>query len=246
MKGGYLKGFFLLLRWQYLRQRQLVPLLAAVQVFLAVGVVYGLSYLIPHIDPSTALYLTTGAPTLTLILIGLSVVPGEVTVSRLSGHYEYVAALPVGRLAPPLAEVAFWLLSALPGMVISLLVAALRFHLHLNISPVIVPAVLLVALTASAAGYTLAAVLKPQIVQQLTSFLSVLLLLFSPINFPISRLPGWLQAVQRGLPIKYMADLIRYSLTGRLASGLGLTLAVLGVWCAGSLALTARVSLRRQ
>ena len=245
MTAGYTRGFFLLLRWQYLRQRQLVPILAAVQVFLAVGVVYGLSYLIPHIDTNTALYLTTGAPTLTLILIGLSVVPGEVTLSRLSGHYEYVTALPVGRLAPPLADVTFWLVSALPGMVISLVVAGLRFHLHLKISPVVVPAVLLVAMTASAAGYAMAAVLKPQIVQQMTSFLSVLLLLFSPINFPISRLPGWLQVVQRGLPVKYMADLIRYSLTGRFASGIGLTVAVLALWCAGSLVLTARVALRR-
>lgn len=242
-----IEGFVHLLRWQYLRHRQTVAFIVAVQLFLAVGIVYGLAYLVPHIDPSTALYLSTGAPTLTLLILGITVVPSEVAQDKISGQYEYVSALPVGRLAQPLAGITFWVLASIPGMALSLVVASIRFHFHLHISWLVLPAIILVSLTAAAVGYAMAAVLQPQLVQQLTSFLSVLLLLFSPVNFPIGRLPLWLQDVHRVLPIRYMADLVRYTLTGQQAGGSrpALAFAVVGAWCAGALLATSRVAVSR-
>lgn len=239
------EGLIQLIRWQWLRQRSLVLMIVLIQLFLAVGVVYGLAYLLPHIDPSTALYLSTGAPTLTLLILGLTVVPGEVSRDKMSGHHDYILALPVGRLAPPLAVIAFWLVSSVPGMVLSLVIASIRFHFHIDLSWMVVPAIVLVALTASAVGYALSALLRPQVVQQLTSFLSVLLLLFSPINFPASRLPHWLQDLHAALPIRYMADLVRYSLTGHHEIGPGLSFLVVGAWCAAALAVTSRAALSR-
>jgi ABC-2 type transport system permease protein len=240
------KGFLLLLRWQYLRQRQVAVLVAAVQVFIAVGVVYGLSYLEPHIDAASATYLATGAPTLTLLVLGLNVVPSEVAQSRLTGHYEYVAALPVSRLAPPLAAVTFWLAAALPGMLVSLAVAVARFDLHLHVGIIVVPVILLVAVTSAAVGYAMAAAMRPETVQRLGSFLSVVLLLFCPIDFPASRLPGWLQAVQDMLPVQYMGDLMRWSLTGRYTSHPALAFAVIGAWGAGALAIIGKVAVNRR
>jgi ABC-2 type transport system permease protein len=219
-----------------------------VQLFLAVGIVYGLAYLLPRVDARTAMYLSTGAPTLTLLILGLTVVPSEVAQDRISGHHEYVAALPVGRLAQPLAGITFWVLSSAPGMALSMLVASLRFHFQLHPSLLVLPAVALVSLTAAAVGYAIAAVVRPQVVQQLTSFLSVLLLLFSPVNFPIGRLPGWLQDVHRVLPIRYMADLVRYTLAGPQAGATRpvLAFAVVGAWCAVALAVTSRVAVTRR
>lgn len=238
-------GYLHLLRWQYLRLRQMLVTVVAIQVFLAVGVVYGLSYLIPHIDRQTALYLTTGAPTLTLLILGLNVIPSEVAMERVNGHYQYVAALPVGRLAPALSSVTFWLAGSLPGIAAALLVAVIRFHLSLHVGAAVVPTIVLVALSSAAVGYSMAVSIRPQVLQIVGSFISLLLLLFSPINFPISRLPGWLQAVQKVLPVKYMADLVRYSLTGREATSIGLAFAVVGAWTAAALAVTAAVVTRR-
>src|SRR5205814_1026336 len=121
--------------------------LVVIQVLLAVGVVYGLSLLVPHIDPSTALYLATGAPTLTLILLGLTVVPQEVSQARVSGRHDYVVSLPVPRLAPLAAEITFWLAVQIPGTVLALVVAALRFDIGLHVSWAVAPAIALVALT---------------------------------------------------------------------------------------------------
>jgi len=241
-----LDSYRLLLRWQYLRFRSFLPMLVIIQVLLAVGVVYGLAFLLPHIDRATALYLATGAPTLTLLILGLNVVPQEVSQGRVAGRYAFFSAQPVPRLAPLAAEVTFWLLVQLPGTALALLVASLRFHIGLHVGLSVIPAVLLVALSGASVGYALAATLAPNITNQVTSFLSLLILLFSPINFPASRLPIGARIVHRILPVQYMADVIRGSLTGKWADSAALAFTVVGVWCVAGLALSYRAAIRRQ
>ena len=89
-------------------------------------------------------------------------------------------------------------------------------------------------------------VLKPQVTGQVTSFISIGILLFSPINFPLDRLPDALQSVHRVLPVSYMADLVRYSLTGSQGSAVGLAFAVVGAWCAAGLAVSYRAATKRR
>jgi ABC-2 type transport system permease protein len=233
------------MRWQFLRQRSFLPVMFVIQLLLAVGVIYGLALLLPDIDPSTALYLSTGAPTLSLLILGLNVVPQEVTQSRLMGRHDYFRALPVPRLAPLAAEVSFWLLVQIPGTVLALIVASLRFDVGLHIGWAVVPAILLVALTGAAVGYALAISLPPQVTGLITSFLSVLILLFSPLNFPAERLPDGLQLLHRVLPIQYMADVVRGSLTGHYDDPALLAFVVVTAWCAAGLAISYRAAVRR-
>jgi ABC-2 type transport system permease protein len=235
----------LLLRWQYLRFRPWLPMMMTIQVLLAVGVIYGLALLVPDIDRGTALYLATGAPTLSLLILGLNVVPQEVSMSRVNGRHDYWRALPVPRLAPLAAEVTFWLLIQLPGIAVALLVASIRFDVGLHLGWAVVPAILLVALTGASVGYGLAASLPPQVTGQITSFLSILVLLFSPINFPAERLPGFLQVLHRALPIQYMADVMRGSLTGRYDDPALLAFVVVACWCTAGLAASYRAAVRR-
>ena len=213
-RGGW-RSYLLLLRWQLLRQRQFLPLLIAIQIALGVGVIYGFSFLVPTVTPTVALFFATGAPTLSLILVGLTVVPQETSLSRTDGRLTYVAALPVPRLAPMLAEVSFWLLIQLPGSLITLLLAGLHFDVHLRLDPLIIPAVALVSLTSAALGYALAVSFPPTAASQIASFLAIALLLFSPINYPLERLPQVLQHIHQVLPVAYMADIIRGALSGR-------------------------------
>jgi ABC-2 type transport system permease protein len=239
------RSYRLLFRWQFLRFRTFLPLLVIIQISLGIGVVYGLALLVPHIDHDSALYLTTGAPTLALILLGMNIVPGEVSQGRLTGRYDYIVSLPVPRLAPVAAEVTFWLAIQLPGTVLALVVAALRFHISLHIGWMVLPAVGLVALTSASVGYGLAVLVKPQIVNQVTAFMALMILLFSPINFPAGRMPTVLRFAHRVLPIQYMADVVRGSLTGRYADSKALAFGVVGGWCAASLAVSYRAATRR-
>src|SRR5205823_4260091 len=128
----------------------------------------------------------------------------------------------------------------------ALVVASLRFHFHLSVSPLVVPAFVLVALSGSAVGYAMASGLRPEVTSNVASFVAVGVLLFSPLDFPIGRLPEWLQIVHRILPIKYMADLIRWSVTGRFVEDVGLAFVVVGAWCAVGLAVAYRVATRRR
>lgn len=240
-----LRAFGLLFWWQLLRMRQQLVIIVVIQVVLALGIVYGLAFLIPNIDGRTALYLATGAPTLTLLILGLNVVPQEVSRSKQTGQSAYLATLPVPRLAPAAAEVSFWLLAQLPGTALALIVASLRFKFALDLNILVVPAMLLVALSAASVGYALAMLLKPELASQLGSFIAIAILLFSPINFPAERLPQALQAVHSALPVEYMADVVRWSLTGVSDKAIGLAFAVVAAWCAAGLAASWRVATRR-
>src|SRR5205823_3997670 len=166
-------SYRLLFKWQYFRFRTFLPQLIVIQLLLGVGIVFGFALLIPRLDAESARFLATGAPTLGLIILGLTVVPQEVSQAKLSGRYDYVAALPVPRLAAMAAEVSWWLLVQLPGIAATILVAALRLHVHFTFGVTVVPAILLVALTGAAVGYALASVLEPQVAGQIANFLSI-------------------------------------------------------------------------
>src|SRR4051794_24399487 len=239
------RSYGLLLRWQMQRNRKLLGLLVAIQIALGIGMIYGFSFLLPHITPEVALFFATGAPTLSMILIGLTVVPQETALSRTNGRFAYVAALPVPRLAPMFADVTFWVLVPLPGCVATLALAVLHFHIDLNVEPAVVPAVALVSLSAAAVGYGVAVWFPPGAVSQVSQFMSIALLLFSPINFPLDRLPSWLQDVHRVLPVTYMADLIRGGLTGRYDVNRALAFGIVGIYCALGLTIAAWAARRR-
>jgi ABC-2 type transport system permease protein len=241
------RAYLLLLRWHYLRMRRQILMLIVIQVALALGIVYGLSFLLPNIDGRSALFLATGAPTITLLILGLTAVPQEVVQAKLTGRAAYLGTLPVPRLAPPAAEVTFWLLAQLPGTVLALVVAAMRFDFALHPNAAVVPAIVLVALSGAAVGYGIAMATRPEVAQQASSFVSIGILLFSPINFPMDRLPRFLQLIHEVLPLKYMADLVRWGLTGqRFGDSIVLAFAVVAAWCAAGIATSWVVATRRQ
>jgi ABC-2 type transport system permease protein len=238
-------SYLLLIRWTVIRLRYLLPMVLVTQTLMAVGIVIGFSFLLPSVDPGTALYLSTGAPTLGLITMGMVMAPQLVAQAKTEGTFEYNRTLPVPRTAVLAADLTTWLVSGAPGLVLALVTATLRFDLHLRISPLVVPAMLLVALTTTTIGYAIAYASAPAVTSVVTQVIVFVALMFSPINFPVDRLPGWLQAVHEMLPFQYMAEVVRDTLATP-ATGIGvLPFGVLAVWCAAGLAVTMRVMTRR-
>ena len=244
--AGTFSSFFLLLKWNVLRLRNQLVLLVLLQIILGVGIIYGFSFLVPQVTPTVALFFATGAPTLSLVLLGITVVSQETAQARGNGRFEYVAALPIGRLTPMVADVVFWLLVQVPGSIATLFLARLKFDVGLHIDLLLLPAVLLVSLTSAAVGYAIAVSLPPTATNQVASFVSIGLLLFSPITFPLDRLPEALQDVHRVLPITYMADIMRGGLTGQYGADRALAFSVVTAYCVGGLALSARAARRRR
>jgi ABC-2 type transport system permease protein len=240
-----LRSYLLLIRWQALRYKWLLPLTMVVQGLFAFGIVAGYPLLFPEIDKGTILFLATGAPAISLLMMGLVAVPQVVAQGKTEGSLEYVRSLPIPRLAFLLADLSVWTAIVLPGVVIAVVIAELRFGLDLSVSPLVVPAFLLVALTASCVGYALATVMPPMVASVVSQVLIVFVLMFSPLSFPAARLPDWLRAIHSVLPIQSMGEVVRGSLASTafpLQSG---SFLVLGAWCAGSL-VAATVALNRR
>jgi ABC-2 type transport system permease protein len=240
-----LHSYTLLVRWQALRLKGFLPLAIVVQALFALGIVVGYPLLFPEIDRVTVLFLATGAPAITLITMGLVAVPQVVAQAKTAGTLEYMRSLPVARLVYLFADLTVWLVIVLPGVVFALGIGVLRFGLEIDVSPLVVPAFLLVALTASTVGYAMASVLPPVVAQLLTQVLVVFVLMFSPLNFPPERLPGWLQAIHAVLPVQAMGEVIRGTVAASTFTTTPGSWLVLAAWCVGGLGI-AYVTLQRR
>jgi len=241
-----LRSYVLLLQWQALRLKMFLPLLVVVQTLFALGIVLGYPLLFPELDRTTTLYLATGAPAISLITIGLVAVPQFVAQGKQEGTLEYMRSLPIPRIVYLLADLSVWMAIVLPGVALAVVVSAIRFNLDLQVSPLVVPVMILVALTSSAVGYAIASLLLPMVANVITQVLVVFILMFSPLNFPPERLPDWLATVHSVLPVQAMGELIRGTVAGgpQFPISVG-NLLLLGAWAAGALATSWLVMTRR-
>jgi ABC-2 type transport system permease protein len=235
----------LLLQWQLRRSLPYIPLLVVVQVALAVATVVGYGLLVGTPSSEVALYLATGAPTITLITVGLVMTPQMLAQAKTEGSLDWMRTLPVPRWTFLASDLLMWTLIALPGMVLGVVAGVLRFNVHLSIAPWVVLAALLVSLTSASVGYAMASVLPPMLAQLLTQVLIFVVLLFSPVSYPASRMPEWLQTAHQFLPIEPMAQLVRAGLANDTFTVPGRSMVVLGVWVCGAVA-AALVALRRR
>ncbi|NTW41659.1 MAG: ABC transporter permease [Cellulomonadaceae bacterium] len=235
----------LLLEWQWKRSSAMLPLLVVVQVAMAVATVVGYGLLVGDPSPDVALYLATGAPTVTLITVGLVMTPQMMAQAKTEGSLDWMRTLPVPRWTFLASDLALWTLIALPGMILGVVAGVLRFDVSLAVAPWVVGAALLVSLTSASVGYAMASLLPPMLAQLLTQVLVFFVLLFSPVSFPASRMPQWLQGLHEVLPIEPMAQVVRAGLASDVFSVPGRSVVVLLAWCVASV-LGALAALRRR
>lgn len=235
------RAFTILCRWRFLQLGKELPQLVLAQVLIATGTGVGLGFLVSGQDDLAGAYIATGAFLLNLFIVAAVMVPSVIAEQKHTGALDYMWSLPAPRLAHPLAELTVWSTAVVPGMLVSLLAMSLRFDLDLRFGPLLVPAVVMTILTATAVG-TAIGLRSPsqQATNMFTNALLMLVLLFSPVNFPGERLPGWLQAVHEVLPIASMADLVRGGLLQGYDAEVGNDLLVLGAWCVAAVAITVR------
>lgn len=244
--GYWLASLRAMLRFDFGRSRQWAGMMVVVQTMMGAGMalIYGFFY--PHVDDATALRIVTGAPVLALIPLGFVMLPNFVGEEKIEGTFDYIWSLPAPRSAQAASTFLLYTLLALPGTVLGLLAAMWRYGVHLSPSPLLVPAVVLCAFVAVTVGFGMAlAIPDPQVTNLVTNALMFLVLLFSPIVYPISHLPGWFAGVHRVLPFFHMAVVIRAGLTNGVVSDVATSFAVLGLWALGGCGLVAWVVGRR-
>ena len=226
-----INNFKYVFEMQFRRNSGYMVFFALLQIMLSLGILVGFTYLIPENDADSILFLATGAPTLILIMTGLVILPQQIGTGKAEGYHEFSRSWPVSRVIILLADTALWLLITLPGIVISSLVAYFQYDMAYDISLTIIPVFLLIALTAIGVGYGIAYLFSPQMTQIITQVIVFGALMFSPINFPVERLPQWLQTIHAFLPIHSMAEVMRASLASASFSvGIG-NYINLTIWC---------------
>ena len=160
---------------------------------IAVGFVIGLGFLYPQITPDIAKFLTTGAPTIGLLMVGLVLVPQMVATSKTEGTFDYIWSLPVPRMVYVAADATIWLLVRLPGVILSVIFGAAYYHFGLHVSLLVIPAMLLISMSGIFLGYSIAhGYRNPKLTQLITQIFVFVIMIFSPIMFPASQLPHWL------------------------------------------------------
>ena len=242
---GWLRSYVLMLKWQALSNKPMIPLYVAVEIMIAVGFVIGIGFFYPQINPTIAKFFTTGAPTLILLMVGLVIAPQAVAMARVEGTFDYMWSLPVPRMVYLAADATIWVLITLPGVLLALIIGALYHDFTLEVSPLVIPAMLLIAMTGIFVGYAFAhGAPKPQMAQVATQIIVFAIMIFSPVMYPVEQLPNWLEAVHKVLPIQYMAELSRGTLTD-LDVNLGLAFSITSAWCIAGFVVTYFVIKRR-
>jgi ABC-2 type transport system permease protein len=245
--GEWVRAFRTMIRWNLLSLRLWLALIASVQVLAGAGFVLGIALFFDHIPASAALYVTTGVPVINLILVGLVLGPQLVADQKVQHSYEFLRTLPVPQTAVAAAWYAVCLISGIPGVLISLLIAEARYQIALSPSPQIVPAILLTAFTGTMMGYAIGhAVPSPMTTRLITQLLIFAMFGFTPILFPVGQLPGWLGTVNWWLPFGHMATIVRAGLTTGMVTGVATSYLVVAVWGAASAVLAAWAMGRRR
>ena len=233
-----LRDYVSMVRWHLAGLRIWLMLLGSVQALSGVGFVLGISLFFRHIPTSAALFVSTGVPVINLVMVGLVFGPQLVASQRTAGSYEYLRTLPISRAVTAAAWYTVCLISGIPAVVVSLVVAQLRYDLPLRISLMIVPAVLLTCLTGTMLGYALGhAVGNPMVTQLISQMLVFVIFGFAPILYPIQQMPGWLGDLNWWFPFRHMAVVIRAALTSSADPAVPTAYAVIGVWAVVAAAL---------
>jgi ABC-2 type transport system permease protein len=245
--GYWLASLRSMTRFEMGRARQWAALMVLIQILMGAGMALMYGFFYPQITHETALYITTGTPALALIPIGFFLVPTSVGQERLAGTFDFTWSLPVPRSAQAVATFLLFTVLSLPGAVLALAVASWRYGVRLEISPLIVPGVLLSALMAISVGFGMAlAISNPLLINLITNALLFIVLLFSPIVFPPSHFPEWLLTVHQALPFYNMAEVIRAGLSVGLVTDLTRSYLILLAWTIAGWAMTAWVVGRRR
>lgn len=245
--GYWLASCWNMIRFEFVNMRTFLSLVLLIQILMGGGMAYMYGFYFGDVPDVVKTFIVTGIPALALIPVGFVLVPAAIMNHKIRDTYDFVWSLPVPRMASAAATFILFTTLAIPGTIVSLLIAHIHYAVALQISWSIVPAMLLTSLMATSVGFAFAhAIPEPRITNLITNLVVFLVLLFSPIVVQIDRFPGWWAAVHHVLPFYHMANVIRAGLSTGLADSVGTSWLILAIWTISSWALSAWVVGRRR
>jgi ABC-2 type transport system permease protein len=245
--GFWLDGYLSMLRFETKSLRRYLTLGVVVQVLMGAGMALMYGYYFGDLTPVQQTFIVTGIPALALVPVGFAMVPASIMDHKIRNTYDYVWSLPVPRAASAAATFTVFTAIAIPGAVVAIVIATMIYDIDLQVSWLVIPAILLTSAMSTSVGYAIGHVIpEPRITNLITNLVIFLVLLFSPIVVPIEQFPDWWASVQRVLPFWHMSVVIRDGLTDGLVTDAATSYLVLTVWTVFAWAAAGWVVARRR
>ncbi|HET7478238.1 MAG TPA: ABC transporter permease [Rubrobacteraceae bacterium] len=155
-------------------------------------------------------YLLVGALIWSYLSMLFDVLSETVSWERWEGTIEYTFMSPTSRVTHLLGMGVYAVIYGIMRTGIILGVVSLMFELDLSNANYWGALLVLAACSISLVGFGVVAavmpLLSPEKGQQVTYIISALLLLVSGVYYPVSVLPGWMQAIAKFSPVTYALD----------------------------------------
>lgn len=217
------------------RKRRLLVSLAAIQMVFSAAIMWGIPLIAG--GATDAQRFLTAAWHLGLLVIGLAVAPQEMAEWKIDGYFEELQQLPLPRPVLAMAELLSWIVTMLPGIVLTPLLAWAGFGIlpvHIWTAGFVL---LIAALIYLGIGMILMLFMPLEGVQVVSQILMVFAMLLSPILYPASRLPHWIEAVHAVLPFMPVNTTLMNAVSGHAIDAGSLTCAL--VWAVAATILAA-------
>jgi ABC-2 type transport system permease protein len=168
-------------------------------------------------DTSSLLFIISGATIFSVVMEGVVLTAQRVGMMKHLGILTYYASLPISKAAFAMAILFARLVITLPGMILTIIMGNLLYHVHLHIDLWVIAVLLLTSLSLSVSGLALGSILESiEAVNIVANILQFILILAAPIFIPVTSLPVPLQALSYFLPPSYAATALRHALTGNI------------------------------
>ncbi len=162
------------------------------------------------------LYLLIGTLVWRYLSIVFDAISEMIAWERWEGTIEYTFMAPVSRLTHMLGQTIFSVVYGLLFSGVILIVVVLFFHLDLSQADLLGGALVLLAASISFIGFGIMAAVLPLLFPergaQMTNVMQAVLLLVSGVYYPVTVMPGWVQALARLSPATYALEGIRQAI----------------------------------
>jgi ABC-2 type transport system permease protein len=236
-----LESFAVLLHLQLVNnQRMSWPWVLAVSLVFPLLLMFVFSGLVAE-RRALLVFLLAGNIVLALVLSVLSKTALAITFLRHTGSIDYFATLPVGKAAFITSLMTNFLVQALPGALLLVLLGRYLLGLPVQLHPILLLVLPAAALAMAAIGCFIGSLTPDILSARLVSQLVIgFLIAASPVLVPVERLPEILQKTSYLLPTTYAAAAVRDAITGSVGPQTWGHLAVICLFAGALLALVSR------
>jgi ABC-2 type transport system permease protein len=233
-RGKAISDALMIAQLDWLRIKSTILLWSAIFLLFPVTLLFFARFLLPEeVEPTPRLI--AGSMVYSLGLTTVNVLANGLTQTRFLYQLKLIQVCPVrassyaaGRLIEPVIR------STITASLI--LLFAPIFGIDIQISPWLIPVVLFTSLSLAGVAFLIGTWAPTmEIGNMLSVVVGILVVLMSPIYFPLERLPDWMEPIARLSPYTYAANALDAILSGQ--SGFYDDLAVLSAITAAGLAI---------